>query len=622
MPTTNPVPSTDPSDLLFNAGKLDEVVNGAANSFTDRLGSTRRTVAGMNADFDAQLADAESDLNIYRADAAASAAEALGYLQTIRATSYGAYASDPATDPLGNPPTVGDEYFNTTANLLKRWNGTTWQASDINTANLAAPSGASLVGYIPSGTGAVATTVQTALRLLPFANLYTSLQASIDAAITNNLPTLRLPPGDFTLPSTSPLTITSSIILEGSVSASGEMMTRLLCPGSGILVERAAGTDNIVGVHLKNLRIDKTGTAKDVGSFGIKAVGANASTSFENVDIRYFEKNWWLKGVIGAQFRNVSGAYGKYGAYTETHSPLAYDTTNCDFYGCKFFNQNDVGVYLGPITQGLNFFGGDIERNTVGVQFANTAPASGAINFYGTWFEANGTHWTFTQKPTPVTFGGCYVYGGASGGTTLWSNGGSGTITATVRGCKLSATMSVDMDVFNGVWEHNKDDGTLTYSATEPNGYYFQRLAGTSFAIGTKTIYNVENIGAGRYDVWAAGTPATAGFVIGSRWTDVTTGLDYLHDGTAFKKNMRVLEASVTNDFAPIAAQSTANTLVTVAGVVAGDAVAIGVDGTPPNGLIFNAVATAANAVRVYAHNFTGASIDPASFTFNIKVFK
>ena len=187
MPTTNPVPSQDPSDLLFNASKLDEVLNGTGNSFTDRLGVARRTVAGMNSDFDAQLADAESDLNVYRADAAASAAEALGYLQTIRATSYGAYASDPATDPLGNPPNVGDEYFNTTSNLLKRFNGTTWQASDINTANLAAPSGSSLigydtgtvqdvldavtgstgaasVGYTPAGTGALATTVQSKLR--------------------------------------------------------------------------------------------------------------------------------------------------------------------------------------------------------------------------------------------------------------------------------------------------------------------------------------------------------------------------------------------------------------------------------------------------------------------------
>ena len=207
MPTTNPVPSTDPTDLLFNAGKLDEVVNGTANSFTDRLGVARRTVAGMNADFDAQLADAESDLNVYRADAAASAAEALGYLQTIRATSYGAYASDPATDPLGNPPTVGDEYFNTTSNLLKRWNGTTWQASDINTANLAAPSGSSLVGYdggtvqdvldavtgptgagsvgyMPAGTGAVATTVQAKQRKIVHVTDFTGVDPT---GVTNSL---------------------------------------------------------------------------------------------------------------------------------------------------------------------------------------------------------------------------------------------------------------------------------------------------------------------------------------------------------------------------------------------------------------------------------------------------
>lgn len=147
MPTANPIPSSDPSDLLFNAQKLDETVNSASLTFTDRLGAPRKTMAGIQAAFDAQLADAESDLNVYRADAAASAAEALGYLQTYRATSYGALASDPATDPLGNQPTVGDEYFNTTSNLLKRFNGATWQASDINTANLAAPSGSSLVGY-------------------------------------------------------------------------------------------------------------------------------------------------------------------------------------------------------------------------------------------------------------------------------------------------------------------------------------------------------------------------------------------------------------------------------------------------------------------------------------------
>lgn len=157
-PTTNPVPSNNPNDLLFNAEQFDVALNSTAASYKDRLGVVRRTVKGQFDAVDAELAekldDAQSQINVKvdeaaasAADAADSALEALGYLQTYRATSYGALASDPATDPLGNPPTVGDEYFNTTANLLKRWNGTTWQASDINTANLAAPSGSSLVGY-------------------------------------------------------------------------------------------------------------------------------------------------------------------------------------------------------------------------------------------------------------------------------------------------------------------------------------------------------------------------------------------------------------------------------------------------------------------------------------------
>lgn len=446
-----------------------------------------------------------------------------------------------------------------------------------------------------------------------------AIQAAINVAVAS-IGGVFIPAGDYVL--SSGLIVTSSVSIGGAMQGTTEMPTRLLCSASGILIERSAGADNVVGVHLSNLRIDKTGTAKAAGSYGVKLVGANSNITMRNVEARYFEKNWWLRGVIGAQLFNISGRAGAYGLYTESHSTLSYDTTNCDFYGAKFADQNDTGVYLGPLTQGVNFFGGDVERNTVGVQFANTAPASGAINFYGTWFEANGTHWLFSQKPTPVTFDGCYIYGGAAGGTTLWSNGGSGTITATVQGCKLSATMAVDMDIFNGVWEQNRDDGTLTYSATEPNGYYFQRLANTSFSIGGKTLYNVENIGAGRYQIWASGTPASSGFVVGSKWVDVATGIEYLNDGVSWKKQFSVIETSVTYDFASIPAQSTANTLITVTGAAAGDPVVLGINGTPPNGIIFSAVATATNSVRIYAHNFTGAAIDPASFTFNIKVLK
>lgn len=45
-PTTNPVPSNSPLDLLFNAEKLDEGVNSGNPSYTDRLGVPRMTLSG------------------------------------------------------------------------------------------------------------------------------------------------------------------------------------------------------------------------------------------------------------------------------------------------------------------------------------------------------------------------------------------------------------------------------------------------------------------------------------------------------------------------------------------------------------------------------------------------
>ncbi|WP_333709678.1 hypothetical protein [Malikia spinosa] len=55
MPTSNPVPSQDPSDLLFNAEKLDEVVSGVSQYYTDRFGVNRRTMAGIDAAADVVL---------------------------------------------------------------------------------------------------------------------------------------------------------------------------------------------------------------------------------------------------------------------------------------------------------------------------------------------------------------------------------------------------------------------------------------------------------------------------------------------------------------------------------------------------------------------------------------
>ena len=47
VPTNNPIPSEDPRDLKFNAGKIDEVVTGNNHYYTDRFGVRRFTIAGF-----------------------------------------------------------------------------------------------------------------------------------------------------------------------------------------------------------------------------------------------------------------------------------------------------------------------------------------------------------------------------------------------------------------------------------------------------------------------------------------------------------------------------------------------------------------------------------------------
>lgn len=46
-PTNKPIPSEDPRDLKFNAGKIDEVVTSDEHYYTDRFGKRRWTMAGF-----------------------------------------------------------------------------------------------------------------------------------------------------------------------------------------------------------------------------------------------------------------------------------------------------------------------------------------------------------------------------------------------------------------------------------------------------------------------------------------------------------------------------------------------------------------------------------------------
>jgi len=102
-----------------------------------------------------------TDRTTATAQAAAAAASRAAIDNRIYPTGT---TSDPTTRPDGSSVQSGDMYFNTASGLWKRYSGSTWVASDVNTANLAASAGSALIGHISTATGGVATTLQAKVR--------------------------------------------------------------------------------------------------------------------------------------------------------------------------------------------------------------------------------------------------------------------------------------------------------------------------------------------------------------------------------------------------------------------------------------------------------------------------
>lgn len=194
MPTTNPVPSTDPTDLLFNAGVLDAAVNGSSSTYQDRFGNTRMTVSGATSAILADVATVESSKNTAVSDMAADVATVesakttavsnisadtatVGSAKSSAITSIsadvayvggvadllgmyvGASATDPTTRVGGASLQNGDFYLNTGINRMKAYANGSWYATETLGATDSA-----LVDYTSIGTGAVETTVQNKLR--------------------------------------------------------------------------------------------------------------------------------------------------------------------------------------------------------------------------------------------------------------------------------------------------------------------------------------------------------------------------------------------------------------------------------------------------------------------------
>lgn len=341
MPTTNPVPSQDPSDLLFNAQKLDEVVSGTSQYYTDRLGVNRRTVEGINASADVVLGG-------------------LGYAPPV------AYAAGIAlTLTTQTVEYAGEVYAPKIANLP--FTTTTWVSDSakfrliqgVSATDLAASGGSAMVGYLPPGTGAVATTVQSKLRewvsvtdfIPPGTNTATTdcapyFQAAIDYCMKQYDPTetthdgnsvtyqwqqktLWIPIGRYNIGSTLNMSFRNHIEMVGE----NEFGSMLVWTGAidGMIID--ARCSNYV--KFRNFGMD--GTFKAITFIYCAGNGVNAPGSKGNVTGNYFGHLyfWNQKGNLVAPFVDYEDQYDPLTAMLNT---ISIDTTQ------TFYNSMDDSV--------------------------------------------------------------------------------------------------------------------------------------------------------------------------------------------------------------------------------------------------------------------------------------
>ena len=152
--------STSASNASSSASSASTSASNASTSATNAASSaTTATTKASEASTSATNAASSATASASSATAAAaSAAAAAASFDAFDDIYLGAKSSDPSVDNDGNALTTGDQYFNTTANELRVYNGSTWQAASTvgGTVTSLSVTGATTLGQNPTLSGGTA----------------------------------------------------------------------------------------------------------------------------------------------------------------------------------------------------------------------------------------------------------------------------------------------------------------------------------------------------------------------------------------------------------------------------------------------------------------------------------
>lgn len=290
------------------AGDLQKFVDmrySTTTGFFHVQGNTAGSVADAAASAAAAAASA-SAASSSASSASSSAASAAASYDSFDDRYLGPKASDPTLDNDGNALLIGALYFNTTSNIMRIYTDSGWLASTASAVNvaftpaatiaatnvqaaieeivsdLAASSGAGLIGRISTGTGATASTVQDKLREIVSVEDYfvigmTDYKSAFDDALATNPGGIKF--ADNKTYTCSPITVDRKVKIFSERGA----IVKLANNANSALFTISASDVSICGLELDGNRANNSGA-----SYGINTLHGTARIDIRHNRIRDF----------------------------------------------------------------------------------------------------------------------------------------------------------------------------------------------------------------------------------------------------------------------------------------------------------------------------------------------
>jgi hypothetical protein len=298
--------------------------------------------------------------------------------------------------------------------------------------------------------------------------------------------------------------------------------------------------------------------------------------------------------VLNNGARTLVGFFNKNGSISFLGNGSIFGNSTLGTINCTSITSTAGQITVQGVIGQANLIGSTISRTAIG---PTTNPdSSSLLTVEG--FTVNSVAGGFMPPRFTTTIRNKII--GAIRGTT--TNAGTGYSTgnrvfSTVTGTGVGAAASV-----------TTSGGAVATISHQSPGYGY--VVGDSLGLPTGTGF--------RYVLTSVAFPS-AGLIV----YDSTLKKQFQSDGTRWTEDAKILSGSATLNFGSTAAQTSADLTITVTGAADGDVVSVGVVNASTNAnSSFTAFVSSANTVTVRFNNYSAGAIDPASGTFNVKVFK